>query len=298
MASYGGFRYFHWEHEDTVSVIDQHSPGIAEWNYDPYGNCLLFFAYLDDKYPTVVNDDGTMERGLIDSIDLAIKDGTIDTDQGQNDPDTSFNQVVKAVTGIDTIEEIRQQYVQDCMTDTWVFTGFEGYPRLYVDGKSAHEYTAKKSAEILEFDDNIFEGAKVIRSSGFINEDERDDYLIDSDTMTKWCAEQGNVTDLAYALSGVKHFILIDLGTQKEFDAYTIYNGGSVEENAYNAGSWDLLVSDDGVKFTEIDHQEGITDDVASFEVGQTSARYIFLKILEPDDGTGTVRLYELTAGS
>ena len=42
--------------------------------YQQYRNNKWFFAYMDSKYPTRKNADGTLKLGLIDSINKLIKD--------------------------------------------------------------------------------------------------------------------------------------------------------------------------------------------------------------------------------
>ena len=309
MASYGGFRYFHWAHEDTVSLIDQYGQGIAEWNYEPYGNCILFFAYLDYNYPTVRNADGTIRYGLIDSVNRAVRAGEIDSDSGQDDPSSSFNRVVRKVTGVDTIEEIRQTYVEECMSGSWVFSGFGDYQDNFITEDLITSYPSLRAADlsnvpraersdtVLVFEDNVIEGASVVRSSGYINDHEQDAFICDGDTGTKWCAESGDVTDYAYIADGVTHFIVLDLKGDKTFNAYTVYNAGTLEDADYNTVSWELLASDDGITFTPVDCQEGNGEDIASFVTGETHARYVMLKVFTPDSGVGTVRIYELQAG-
>ncbi len=312
MASYGGFRYFHWAHEDTLTLIDQHADSIADWRYEPYGDCLLFFAYLDSKYPTRKNSDGSISYGLIDAINFGYKNGTIKSDAKPGKKGTSFNKVVKKITGVNTIEKIRQRYVKECMNGTWVFTGFADYEDNFLteevdrdlpvyfpvlEEAPATDPVAKKTSKIIKFKDNIFAGAKVIRSSGFLNDEEQDAFLIDDDRNTKWCSTTDSTSDMAYAIEGARHYILIDLGEKRSFNAYTVYNAGSVEDHSSNASSWSLLVSDDCKIFTPVDYQVGSAYDAASFETNEVSCRYVLLKVFAPDDGGGTVRLYELEAG-
>jgi hypothetical protein len=121
--------------------------------------------------------------------------------------------------------------------------------------------------------------------------------LVDGKYDTKWCAEKGDVTDVSMLLKGVYHYILIDLGSIKTFSSYTLHNAGTIEDESYNATSWELLWSNDTNYFVPLDYQKDCKENVATFEIGEVTCRYILLKIYVPDSGPGTVRLYELSAG-
>ena len=73
MANYGGFRYFHWSNPKYVQVYEATDTSLQDWGYEQYGNNKWFFAYMDSKYPTRKNADGTLKYGLIDSINKLIK---------------------------------------------------------------------------------------------------------------------------------------------------------------------------------------------------------------------------------
>lgn len=326
LASYAGFRYFHWAHDDTASVIDQHRATIGEWYYEPYGDCMLFYAYMDWFFPTVMNDDGSLTLGLIDSMNKAICEGRVTSDSDPCDPSSEFNRVVYEVTGRATIEELRVEYVNACYTDSWVFTGFSDYEDNFLTDPEGDDYYASMSIDGGEhgpsgdvigvdcgvdggsvgavcFDDlpeyeNVLSGAAVVRSSGFISDDEQDAFLVDGDLTTKWCATYDDVYDVAYRLDGVADFIVIDLGEERDFNCYTLYNAGTVELPEWNASSWELLASVDGENFRPVDYQADAAFDICSVMVEDTRARYLMLKVYTPDcEGWDTLRLYELTAG-
>ena len=92
--------------------------------------------------------------------------------------------------------------------------------------------------------------------------------------------------------------IVLDLGSLKTFSSYTLYNAGVMEDESYNATSWELLWSNDTNYFVPLDYQKDCKENVATFETGEVTCRYILLKLYVPDSGPGTVRLYELTAGN
>ncbi len=334
MASYAGFRYFHWSYADAVKLPDPCSDEIHDWRYKPYGECMLFYSYLDTKFPTGQGPAGERIPGLLDAIHFAVKDGTITEEGDPADPDTPFNRVVRSVTGAETIEELRQRFISELDSREWIFTGFADIPDLFVTdgaGDSITEYpvldmrmpvpsasnaiesylTPAPLSEIgsgsrepdhagiepIAPEDSVFKGAAVVRSSGFIHDGEQDAFLVDGDLTTKWCAEAGNVSDKAYALRGVEHFMILDLGEEKHFDTYTLYNGGSKEISEFNASCWELLVSRDGEMFYRVDFASNAGYDMVTRTVTPVSARYVMLRVYRADNGGGTVRLYELTAG-
>ncbi len=126
MANYGRFRYYHWAGDDLWN-LDYYSPNVRNWGYEPYGECMWFFAYLDSKYPTVKNADGSLSYGLIDKINNEIKAGNIKSDGGKTCSDDNFNAVVFNITGFKNIDDLREQYIKDLNNKSWVFSGFAGY---------------------------------------------------------------------------------------------------------------------------------------------------------------------------
>lgn len=312
LASYGRFRYFEWMNEDTIQYIDQHSQEIGDWYYAGYGNCLLFFAYMDYYYPTTQNEDGSLSYGLLDTLNRGIREGIVESDLTYADPNSTMNGIVQEITGYETMDELRLAYVEACETDSWVFTGFAEYQDNFLtenipglsDGTypTLHVGHGQHTAEVEDatfavYADNIFADAIVLRTSGYISEEENVSMLIDGNTETKWCATEMDVRDVAYQIEGVEHYVVMDLSEEKSFDSYTIANAGTLEEAEYNASSWELLVSEDGKNFYSLDYQKDCYENEATFMVPETSCRYVMLKVYVSDDGPGTIRLYELGAG-
>ena len=64
MANYGGFRYFHWSNPKYVQVYEATDETLQDWGYEQYGNNKWFFAYMDSRYPTRKNADGTFGLAL------------------------------------------------------------------------------------------------------------------------------------------------------------------------------------------------------------------------------------------
>ena len=85
---------------------------------------------------------------------------------------------------------------------------------------------------------------------------------------------------------------MLDLGSEKTFNTYTLYNTRS-KEGFGNATEWEVLVSNDAKNWTSVDYRAGDNSNIASYDIGTQTARYVFLKVFTPDDGVGTIRLYE-----
>ena len=142
---------------------------------------------------------------------------------------------------------------------------------------------------------NVAKGATVVSASAMGGTRYPIANLFDGDLETLW--QGGKVTeDYKYELGGYKHEVVIDLGETKKFDTYTLVNAGANSNNKINNTSeWEIFVSEDGKTWTSVDYQSGNKADIASVKVGDTSARYVKLRIFATDSGAnvGTVRLYE-----
>ena len=310
MANYGGFRYYHWAHEDTAQIYYANDTSLQDWGYEAYGNNKWFFSYMDSRYPTTKDSNGNVKYGLIDSLNHLLKDnkGTR-YDDNPYDTSTPWNQLVKKITGYDCIESLRLHYVEELKNGTWKFTGFGNYSDNWITtdlpgvpnidypafvGKKHGNTTGTKLSSAVTSGTNLLSGATIISESGYTKDGESSSKLIDGDLSTKWCATSGNVVNQAYALSGAQHFVKIDLGSTKTFNTYTLYNTQS-KEGFGNTTEWEVLVSNDGKEWKSVDYQVNQNDAISSFDIGKQTARYIVFKIFNSDNGgVGTVRLYEL----
>ena len=308
MANYGGFRYFHWSSAEFVQVYTADDKSLQDWGYEAYGNNKWFFAYMDAKYPTKKNADGTLSYGLIDSINRLIKTHT--GAQLNDDPynvNSKFNQTVKAITGYDCIESLRLKYVEELKNGTWEFIGFGDYsdnfitenlpnvenPNYPMITSPVHGNKTAKAEDAYEGGTNLCKDATVYAVSGQVNSSEKGEKLIDGKESTKWCSTPDTVSDHMYSLDGTRQWIIIDLGSKKKFDTYTIFNTRT-KEGYGNMTEWEILISDDAKSWTSVDYQPNCNKDKASFNIGNQSARYVMLRVYNPDDSeAGTVRLYE-----
>lgn len=130
MAGYGRFRYCAWADKEYMDDFDFHQMpdnSLLTWEYSANDKYHWFFAYLDNKYPTT-----DTQYGLIDTIHWAIRRGHIKTDGGTDQNNAALNQIVKQITGYENIEQLRQQYRQELINQTWSFNGFYGYADNYL----------------------------------------------------------------------------------------------------------------------------------------------------------------------
>ena len=304
MANYGGFRYYHWATEDNVQVYQASDTSLQDWGYQAYGNNKWFFAYMDAKYPTTKSSDGTVKLGLIDSINNMLKTnkGT-QYDDNPKDTSTPWSKLVYQITGYDCIESLRLKYVEELKNGTWAFTGFRDYqdnwitegiagvddPTYPMIGSKTHgSKTASKLDTAVTSGTNLCSGASILHTSGQTNVNEAAEMLIDGNLDTKWCSTSSSET----TFNGVMHSVKIDLGSKKTFNTYTIYNTQSKEGFA-NASEWEILVSEDGKTWTSVDYQNNNNNSVSSYNIGTQTARYVQIKIFNPGDSAGTIRLYE-----
>ena len=76
--------------------------------------------------------------------------------------------------------------------------------------------------------DNLCLKATIVGTSGYINDDEAVQFMLDGSTDTKWCATEGNIelTDHNDEMlaKGIYHWAIIDFGEAKTFDKYTMIN--------------------------------------------------------------------------
>lgn len=318
MATYGGFRYFHWCDANYIQLVDKSEDSVYYWpsevdntTYGPYGNgCKWFFAYLDYHWPTTQDENGNRVNGLIDTINFEIKKGSLKggTDN-PTDKNNRFNQIVKEITGYDCMEDIRKKYAEEFKSGEWDFKGFADYEGHFMTEnlpnvvnpvypmlteKNPGDKTAPKLETPVTEGENLALNATIPEASGFVNSAEKPECLVDGKLGTKWCSTSGTAANKKYSLDGTAQWIVMDLGKETTFNTYTIYNTKWAETGG-NTTEWEILISNDGENWVSIDYQKGYDNNekVASFNVGEQTARYILLKGYTVDTGAGTIRLYE-----
>lgn len=324
MASYSGLRYYHWgtvpEAVDLEKLTPEHNY-YFEWS--GYGNCGIFFAYVDWYYPTIDKngngkvDDG--ERGVLDALYWLIKNTKKELLDNPYDPETPFNQAVYEATGgkYKNLPEIYEDFVADMKSGAWVFTGFAEYKDNWLSeniegvanpvypvykavepGDVTHEAVLQKNVKadtvVLPVGTNIATGATVIQSSGQYNDDEGVSALFDGKLDTNWRALTSDQSAV-YKMMELQHGFIIDLGEVKSFDTYAIVNAGIAKSDTLNTASWEILISTDGKTYTSIDTQINQAADAVTVEVGTQSARYIEVRIHKATvSGSGKVQIFEM----
>ena len=311
MADLGRFRYFHWGYSTKFcKFYSMDDKAIRDFGYESYGQHNIFAAYIDDVYGSRKNADGTVTLGLMDSINKLIKESSVLLFDNPYDPTIPFNKTVKAVTGYDTLEEVRLEFVKALDEGTWKFVGYGKYEDRFltedIPGIPNPEYpmnepVAKgdKTAPVLGTPvtegNNIAKGATIVSTSSKGGSRNPVANLLDGDITTMF--QGAKVTDdYKYELGGYKHEFVIDLGETKKFDTYTLVNAGSKSSNKNNNTSeWEIFVSEDGKTWTSVDYQNENKADIASVNVGDTNARYVKIRVFTTDSGSnvGTIRLYE-----
>jgi hypothetical protein len=158
---------------------------------------------------------------------------------------------------------------------------------------------------------NLCAGADLIDSSGYINDEEQDIFVIDGNIDTKWCATINNIKDSAETREvfklGYLHWAVIDLGEPKYFDSYKLYHASNCLRDLghyeYNAVAWALQISDDGENWTTVNEFSDNYDETTEVYIGTRRAQYVRLMISQPEASGGTTlrmpefELYECSAG-
>lgn len=308
MANYGRHRY--WAYEYSYECVEEVKLQSAiDWNYSPYGAGQLFFAWMDWTYPTIdKNGDGKRtpdEYGLLDYIIFQAKAWTgVQKGDDPYDETTPLNTWVKEKTGFATIDLLRQECVKQLQSGKFVFTGYrdfkdnfttENLPNVPAPQYLMHE-TIKPVAKTnpvlsaaVTLGDNLCLGAFVSNATHTVAKKNDVSCLIDGNLET--CYQESKAAKL-FAMTGLSNEVVIDLGSEKVFNTYTLVSYATKE--SYIAKSWEILVSIDGGNYTAIDYQTNNTKDTVSVTFDEVSARYVKIRLFEPDSkGSGITRLCE-----
>ncbi|MFR2615804.1 glycoside hydrolase family 38 C-terminal domain-containing protein [Parabacteroides goldsteinii] len=133
---------------------------------------------------------------------------------------------------------------------------------------------------------NLMKGAKVIACSGFVNEEESPERMIDGDTQTKWCD-----------ITGVPNYADFDLGETKNVSGWKLVNAGQ-ESHSYVTRTCFLQgknsLSEEWKTLGRLDDNR--KNEVTGLLTKPESVRYIRLLIAQPSQDTGSrdARIYEL----
>ena len=302
LANYGGFRYFHWSDAEYIQLYQATDTSLQDWGYQAYGNNKWFFSYMDARYPTSKNEDGTWNYGLIDSINFLIKNhrGAQLTDDPY-DPSTPFNQTVKKITGFDCMEDLRKYYVQELKTGTWDFKGFGGWPDNFITENvpgaenpiypvitdPLHGDKTAPAMDAITGSDNLALDTEIWGSSGNLVRLQAN-RIIDGKTNTTW--KSNSIINNYYSLDGCDHWVCIDLGELKTFDTYTLISG----DEKSPVVEWGLFVSTDRREWTAVDYQNKNTNASASYNIGEQTARYVLLRVYTASKSGNDLAIAEL----
>ena len=307
IADYGLFRYWRWtDDESDVRFYSMSNTAIREDLWGPYKKHNIFFSYLDWKWPTTKNADGTLKYGLIDTIVFNTKVSKVDVNDDPYKEGSIFNNWVKEVTGLATMEQVRLQFVKDLDNGSFNFTGFHVYQdNFLVEGipnvPDPHYIAMEKLtpsgeshtplATPITSGNNLMLGASVYSATTEGAAQNSLKYLFDGDVSTRY---QASVDTMGKKLRGVENEVVLDLGEVKTFDTYTLVNAGATMNKNFNTKAWEILISQDGKTFVSVDHQSENIEGIVSVCIGEQSARYIKLRLYQSDaNGTGTARLFE-----
>ena len=132
---------------------------------------------------------------------------------------------------------------------------------------------------------NLLLGAKVIGCTGYVNDREKPEFLVDGAADTKWC-------DVGQA----PNIIDFDLGESKEIRSWNLLNAGS-EHSSYITRSCMLMgrTSSDE-EWRVLDLIDGNKQNVVDREITPVSVRYIRLMVTGPNQEVGAdgTRIYEM----
>lgn len=292
LADYGCFRYAVWSDERYMQLRESYyqpeDEALRTWKYENYAATHWFFTYMDAKYPTT-----SAGYGLLDSIILAALNGRVTTDGGTSQNDPNLNAVVKEVTGYDSLEFLRQQYIKELNAGTWSFDGFAGFADNYITedlpGVSNPAYPSAA-------DFNLCANAYIYNDPGEASAALAASNLVDGDRSTKWESSKDDVNKSNKRRAGVQQIALIALKKSMIVDSYVLYHEGSRGNGAENTRAWRISYYDESKKeWIKLDEVQNNTQDVTIRNVEPVTTQYLRLEILNPSGaGDETVRLYEL----
>ena len=312
MANYGRFRYFEWDYSaQHVRILDPNKDSsLWDWGWGQYGNGgMTFIAWLDKNYPTTdKNGDGKVtleEYGALDRVVYAIKHTKEKLSDNPYDPTSDFSKALATATGgkFKTMEEARLQYVADCKSGAFVFDGFadykdnflteglKGVPESYYITKAKVEPTGKTNpllSAAVTTGDNLCIGARIRTYASRGMGTHAAENLIDGDTATRY---QTGRASTYFGATGISNEVVIDLGRVRAFDTYTLVCYAN--QTNFIAKSFEILVSSDGGNYTAVDYRKDNTAATVSVTFDEVFARYVMIRLYQPDGGSGNTRISE-----
>ncbi|MDE7415094.1 MAG: discoidin domain-containing protein [Lachnospiraceae bacterium] len=302
LAEYSVWRYFNWTEPQFMTMndngnlfnVDLLDPGWKDWGWAAYGRSELFFTYMDSRYPTTVDASGKRIYGLIDAIHFSIQEGKIQNDKMDN---PQFNAIVKKITGLDNMEQLRQQFVSELETGSWKFNGFAGYSDNVITenlpGVKNPSYPSQS------FAGNLCNGAIIYRCSGASSEHSIAEFLVDNDLDTKWSAAAADANRQDEWLGkDLQHYVTLDLGNEVELDAYAIYHAGIKEDSSLNTVKWNVLYWDSAAQewmTIDMGYVNKANADITTRVFAPIRTQILFFGFVDSDwTESGNVNIYEI----
>ncbi len=153
--------------------------------------------------------------------------------------------------------------------------------RTAIKGNAA----SAQSMQTIGAKENLLKDAKVIAYSGYTNDREKPEFMLDGNMETKWCD-----------VSSTPNYVDFDLGEAKNISGWKLVNAGQ-ESHAYITNGCFLQGKNSlNEEWKTLDSIDGNTRNVVSREIGETpKIRYIRLLITRPTQSTGgkDTRIYE-----
>ncbi len=144
--------------------------------------------------------------------------------------------------------------------------------------------TAGEGKEVVR--ENILEGAKIIACSGYTNDEEKPDFLLDGKTDTKWCD-----------VSQTPNYVDFDLGKAQNISGWKMVNAGQESHSYITNGCFLQGKMNQSDEWTTLDAIDGNHANVISRPLNYDGkVRYIRLLVTRPTQSTGgrDTRIYEL----
>lgn len=302
LAEYGVWRYFSWTEPQFMTMndnrnlfnVDLLASEWKDWGWAAYGKSELFFTYMDSRYPTIIDASGKKVYGLIDSIHVAIQEQKIQNDKADN---PQFNAIVKRITGLDTMEQLRCQFVSELETGSWKFNGFAGYPDNVITENLPGVQNPSYPAQSLT--GNLCNGAMIYRCSGASSGNSCAEFLVDNDLDTKWSAAAADANRQDSWLGpDTQHYVIFNLGNEVELDAYAIYHAGTKEDSSRNTARWNVFYWDYPAqewKTIDRDYVNKANENITTRVFEPIRTQYLYFELLDSDQtGSGNANIYEI----
>lgn len=132
---------------------------------------------------------------------------------------------------------------------------------------------------------NLLVGAKVVSATGYVNDRERPELMVDGDPTTKWCD-----------ISRAPHIIELDMGEEKEVSSWSLLSTGR-EHHSYITRSCVLMGRGNAAEeWRVLDMMDGNKQNLTDRKFEPVSIRYVRLMVTGPTQevGSGATRIYEL----